>query len=29
MGPRGHINIRIIQTMVSAIPLVLNLGNRM
>ena len=28
-GPKDHINIRILQTMISGIPLVLGLGTRM
>ena len=28
-GPKDHINIRILQTMISGIPLMLGLGTRM
>ena len=28
-GPKDHINIRILQTMISGIPLILGLGTRM
>ena len=28
-GPKDHINIRILQTMISGIPLILSLGTRM